>query len=331
MDVGQAQAEIDKYVAEQRSRKRVRSFTYAVMSLIVLGIFGFFSFKGSLREKHKEQIAGFFNEFRKVDDGATAAFWQCTVRTRTKDVHLANDAAEITEGLTKAFENYPKGQPDLLLKKCIPMIDGILADVKKLQPPAGFATPLAVYSEVMAEVKNTFTTYANTISQRKEEASVEQEIRNAHKDFHSVLANGGGWAPVQDTPKAMEYFNIMQCLIPDLVSLARKIKNPPDSQPIVDLYFKCKADAGFANKIRRECYAQRNQTSMRSKEFKLVASKMSGDDRDLNTINYCFTKANTGFAFEELKAVAVVFGKYRNQARGNILKVMSDYKKEFGE
>ena len=73
---------------------------------------------------------------------------------------------------------------------------------------------------------------------------------------------------------------------------------------------------------------RRNDNPKRTAEFKAVAQKMAGDDRDLNSINYCFRRVNHGFAFEELKTIAEVFGKYRNKGRGRILSAVQKVKEE---
>jgi hypothetical protein len=331
MDPSAAQAEINQFVAEDRARRRTKKLIYFAIFLVIAGVVGFFWWKSHVREQKELQVAEFFQAFRKIDDGQGAAFWQCVVRARDRDVRLAASSDEVTNGLEKAFSNYPKSQPGRIKDKCIPMITGILADLDKLKPPEGFAAPLEDFKTSMKKLRDVFMVYANKIEKRKKEAIVEQEIRNAHKDFHTVMGNGGGLAPVADAPKAVQYYNIMKCVIPDFDKLVRKLTKPPDSQPIVDLYHECKKDPEFANKIRRECYAKRDENIGRSPEFKAAANKMSGDDRDLNAINYCFTKVNHGFAFEELKAIAEVFGKYRNEARANILKAVQKVKEELSE
>jgi hypothetical protein len=332
MDPSAAQAEINQFVAEDRSRRRTKKLIYLAIFAAIASVVGFFWWKSHVRELKEQQVAEFFQAFRKIDDGQGAAFWQCTVRARDRDVRLAASSDEVTNGLEKAFANFPKSQPGRIKDKCIPMITGILADLGKLKPPEGFAGPMEDFKTSMKKLSDVFMTYANKIDKRKQEAIVEQEIRNAHKDFHTLMSGGGGGlAPVQDTPKAVMYYNIMKCVIPDFDKVVRKLTKPPDSQPIVDLYHECKKDPEFANKIRRECYAKRNENPMRSPEFRAAANKMSGDDRDLNAINYCFKKVNHGFAFEELKAIAEAFGKYRNEARANILKAVQKVKEELSE
>ena len=331
MDPSMAQAEINQFVAEQRARKRTKTFIYVAIIAVLGGVAGFFYWKAAMRKAKEKEVAEFFEAFRKIDDGPGAAFWQCTVRAQDKDVRLAAEVSEVTDGLEKAFSNFPKSQPDRLKDKCIPMINGILAEADKLKPPEGFASPLEDFKGAMKGIKTAFETYANKIDKRKAEAIVEQEIREAHRDFHTVIGSGGGFVGPTDSPKAVMYYSIMKCVIPDLDKLARKLTKPPDSQPIVDLYHECKKDPNFANKIRRECYEKRNEITMRTPEFKAVALKMSGDDRDLNAINDCFTRVNHGFAFEELKGIAEAFGKYRNEARNNILKAVQKVKDELAD
>jgi hypothetical protein len=211
------------------------------------------------------------------------------------------------------------------------MITSVVADIDKLKPPTGFAGPLADYKATMNEVASVFTTYADKISLRKKEAADEQEIRDSHSHFHQAYF-GGRWASVSDTPKAVAYFNIINCALPDLLKEIKKINKPPDTQYVVETIYKtCKNDSTFADKLRKECFAKRNQSIKRDKKFKSAAFKMSGDDRDLYAINDCFKRANHGFAFEELKAVAEVFGKYRNKARGKILQAVAKVKQELAE
>lgn len=334
MDPGQAQAEINQFMAQERARKNKKRIIYFIIFAAIAGVVAFFWIQSAARKAREQAVVKFFTEFRKIDDGAVSDFWKCAVRAKIRDVRLAADSAEITDGLQKAFSNFPTSQPSRLLDKCIPMIPGVLQDLEKLEVPEGFEEPVNKYKAAMKEIQQVFTAYAKLIDKRKDEAADEQEIRNAHADFHKVMyGGGGGMASVADTPKAVAYFNILKCAVPDLVKNVRKVTKPPDSQYVVEyIYNTCKDDKGkFADVLRKECFAKRNQESMRTNEFKMVADKMSGDDRDLYAINDCFKRANHGFAFEELKAIAEVFGTYRNKARGDILKAIERVKQEINE
>jgi hypothetical protein len=326
---GMAQAEINQFMTEQAARKRTKAFIYGAVILVIGGVIGFFVLQSQRAKSREESVARFFEAFRKVDDGQVAEFWKCAVRAKDRDVRLASQATEVTDGLTKAFKNFPKSQPGRLLDKCIPMIPAIAEDLGKLEPPGGFAAPLDDYKNILKEVETTFTAYAKKIEQRKQTAMDEREIREAHSNFHQVIGNSGGFASVTDTPKAVAYFNILNCAIPDLVKAARKVKRAPDTQYVVEyIYNTCKKDPSFADKLRKECFAQRNSSTMRSPQFKAVARQMAGDDRDLYAIDDCFKRANHGFAFDELKAVAEVFGKYRNKGRKQIMDAVQKVKEE---
>ena len=326
------QAEINQFMAEQRARKRTKSFMYGAVGVVCLAVIGFFMAQSHRAKSREEAVARFFEAFRKIDDGAVASFWKCTVRAKDRDVRLASQATEVTEGLTKAFKNFPKSQPGRLLDKCIPMVTSIVDDLGKLEPPSGFAVPLEDYKTVLGEVQNVFETYANKIKQRKQMAVDEREIREANTQFHNVIGNSGGFASVADTPKAVAYFNILECAIPGLKKQIRKIRRPPDTQYVVEyIYNTCKKDTSFADKLREECFAKRNSTSMRTASFKAAARRMSGDNRDLYAIDDCFKRANHGFAFEELKGVAEVFGKYRNKGRKQIMDAVQQVKQELAQ
>jgi len=332
MDQGMAQAEIRQFVEDQKARKRTKGLIYAAVGLVIVGVIGFFVLQAQRKKNREEAVAQFFSEFRKIDDGAVADFWKCTVRAKDRDVRLAADASEITDGLEKAFANYPKSQPGRLLDKCIPSINVILEEVGKLKPPGGFTAPLEDYKSILKEVAQTMEVYAKKIEQRKQQAADEQEVREAHSHFHQVIGSGGGLAPVSDTPKAVAYYNIINCAVPDLAQAARKVTRPPDTQHVVEyIYNTCKKDSSYANKLREECFKQRNSTSMRTPEFKAVANKLSGDDRDLYAINDCFKRVNHGFAFNELKAVAEAFGKYRNKGRRQIMDAVQKVKEELAQ
>jgi hypothetical protein len=326
------QAEIAQFMAEQKAKKRTKMFIYGAVGVVLVSVIGFFMLQSQRRKNREESVAKFFSEFRKLDDGQVADFWKCAVRAKDRDVRLASQASEITEGLQKAFSNFPKSQPSRLLDKCIPMLPAVREELGKLEPPTGFTAPLEDYKNVLSEVEQAFTIYAKKIEQRKKEAIDEREIKEGHSHFHQVMGSGGGWAPVSDTPKAVAYFNILNCAVPDLVKNAKKVTRPPDTQYVVEyIYNTCKEDSKFADKLRKECFEQRNATSMRTPEFKAVANKLSGDDRDYYAIEDCFKRANHGFAFQELKAVAEAFGKYRNKGRKEIMDAVQKVKEELAE
>ncbi len=329
MDPNQAQAEINQFLAEQKSRKRTKMFMYSAVFLALVGVLGFFWLQSIRKEARVKEVYDFFTAYRGVDDETVAAFWKCTVRAKHRDVRLAKDTMEITEGLTKAFNNFPTSQPDHIKTKCVPILATALDEFGKLKPPEGFATPLESVKGSMKDVRTTFMTYADKIDERKGEAKSEQEVRNMANAFHMAHDNP------DVLPKALEYYNILKCAIPDLDKAIKAIKKPPDTQPVVEyIYESCKKDeykAGYADKLRKECFEQRKTIlDVKDKGFKNAVYNMAGDNRDTMAVDMCFNETNKGFDYKELEAVAKVFIKYNN-ARGEILKSLAQVKKEMSE
>ena len=336
MDPAQAQAEINQFMAEQKARKRTKSFIIGAIALIIVGAGVFWFLHGERKRKKVREVFTFFQAFRNIDDEDTATFWKCTVRAKHRDVRLAKDTLEITDGLTKAFNNYPKSQPDNLKDKCVPMITGIIEDLDKLKPPKGFQKPINNVKNAMEKVRKVFLAYARRIDKRKKTAAAEREIKKAGEQFHLAYEYGG------DVDKALIWWNIMNCAVPELPVNVRKIKKGPDTQYAVQYissqcYKKDVKDKEmvdpipFANKVRKECYEKRNVVvDKKDKEFKEGLRYMSGDNRDLQGINYCFKRANQGFDRAELKAVAEVFVEY-NKARGSVLQQLEAVKKELAD
>jgi hypothetical protein len=322
LDPAAAQAEINRFIADQRSRKRTKSFIYFGIVAVVAGVGAFFWWSSAQKEKLVRQAAEFYQTFNKVDDDSIGVFWKCTVRAKDLDVHKATDTLIITDGLEKAFRNFPKGQPDWLRDKCIPMIAGAVGDLEKLKPPTGFGAAVEGVKSSLKEVKTVFERYSATIDKRKQEAADEQDIRNFNGDFHNSAND-------KESGKSLVYFNILKCAVPDLVKMAKGIKQPPDTQPLVEyIYNTCKGEpVKTANLLRKECFKQRNENTKKTTDFSLVAQRMAGDPRDLEAINDCFRRANAGFAVDEMKAIAEVFVKYHN-AREEIKKAVGKLKEQ---
>jgi len=173
-------------------------------------------------------------------------------------------------------------------------------------------------------VGSTFDVYAAMIEKRKNEAADEQEIRDMNGDFHRAVED-------KEAKKALAYVNWLRCVLPDVVKLAKGVKQPPDTQPVVEhIYNTCKADPKFADKLRKECFTTRNDDQKKGGDFNVLVNRMSGDARDLEAINDCFRRANKGFALKELEAVAKVFIKY-NDARGKVREEMKKVKDELSD
>ena len=326
MSPSQAQAEIDQWAAEQRARKRTKMLIYTAITIAIVGVLGFLWLQNMRKERRITEVHSFFTAFRGVDDEAVANFWKCTVRAKHRDIRLAKDTMEVTDGLTKAFNNFPKSQPGHIKDKCVPLIAGILDDMDKLKPPTGFTAALDGVKESMKAVRTTFLTYAAKIDTRKGEALNEQEVRNMANAFHMAHDN----ADMQ--PKALEYYSILKCAIPELDKEVKAVSKPPNTQPVVEfIYNSCKEDPKFADKLRLECFDKRKEVlDPKDKGFKEAVYKMAGDNRDTMAVDHCFTESNKGFDYVELEAVAKVFIKYNN-ARGEILKALAKVKQELAE
>ena len=324
MDAAAAQMEINKFVSEQRARKRMKTLLYLVTVMIIAGVLGFFYVKSARRKARIQEVAEFFSAFRLVDDEETATFWKCGVRARHRDVRLAKDTLEITDGLEKAFSNFPKSQPDHLKNKCVPMIAGIMESLDKLKPPTDFEQPLEGVKVAMKKVATVYLAYADKIDQRKQEAINEQEVRNCNQDFHIAQEQ-------KDVAKALPYYNLLNCAVPELDKNVKLTKKAPNTQYIVEyIYNTCKEDPTYADKLRKECFDKRNENAEKTKGYREAVYQMSGDNRDLSAINDCFKRANRGFDRAEIEAIAKVFVTYRT-ARGEIIKALAKVKKETAE
>jgi hypothetical protein len=324
-----AQAEINRFMAGERARKRNKSLIYLLALAAVAGVIAFFVISSARKKARQEEVVVFYQSFNKLDDDNVGTFFKCVVRAQHIDVHKATDTLVLTDGLDKAFANFPKSQPDFLRTKCIPMLAGAVEDLGKLKSPGGFEAAVDGMKLTLKEVQTVFERYAATIDRRKNEAADEQEIRAMHGDFHNTVDN-------KDAAKALAYFNLMSCAVPELAKKAKSITKPPDVQPVVKhIYDSCvdpktdqKAAVAFADKLRKECFAQRNDNQKKTGDYALYQNRMAGDARDLDAINDCFRRANRGFAREEIEAVAKVFIKY-SDARGKVRAEVGKVKEEF--
>jgi hypothetical protein len=325
VDPAQAQAEINRFMSEQRARKRTKMIIYVVLALIVGGIVAFFLVNSSRKKELKQNAALFYQNFNKTDDDVVGQFFRCVVRASGIDIHKADNTQQLTDGLEKAFNNFPKTQSGYIRDKCMPNIAAALEDLDKLKPPSSaFAEPLEGFKTALKEVRSTFEVYAAVIEKRKNEAADEQEVRNMNGDFHKVVEE-------KDAKLALEYFNLITCAVPDLPKMARKITKPPDTQPLVEyIYNTCKANPKFADKLRKECFATRKDNQKKTGEYNLLVNRMAGDMRDLEAINDCFRRANKGFALGEIEAVAKVFIKYA-EARGKVKAEMAKVKHQLAD
>lgn len=326
-----AQAEINRFMAEQRAKKRTKSIIYLLILAAIAGVIAFFVISGARKKARTESVVQFYQAFNKLDDDSVGTFFKCVVRAQHMDIHKATDTLVLTDGLEKAFNNYPKSQPDWLRTKCIPMLGGAIEDLGKLKAPDGFEAAIDAMKSSLKEVQTTFERYAATIDRRKNEAADEQEVRAMNADFHNAVEN-------KDSPKALPYVNFLICAVPDLVKNAKALPKPPDTQPVLDHIFKScvdpkldqKSAVAYADKLRKECFAQRNDNQKKGPEYNVLVNKMAGDSRDLEALNDCFRRSNRGFAREEIEAVAKVFIKY-NDARGKVRAEVGKVKEELAK
>jgi hypothetical protein len=245
--------------------------------------------------------------FNKIDDEQVGAFFKCVVRVKHVAIHKADSILVLTDGLENAFKNFPRGQPGWIRDKCVPLLDAALKDLGRLRP-AALATPLESYKGSLRGARASFQKYAAAIEKRKDEAARELTVRQMAADFHGESS----------TSLAIEYSNLLLCAVPDLLRLVKAIKQPPDSQPVVEyIYNTCKADPRYADTLRTRCFAARKNNQKKTADVRLLAQQISGDPRDLEAINDCFRRANASFASKEIKAVGEAFVAYVD-ARGKV-------------
>ena len=214
----------------------------------------------------------------------------------------------------------------------MPIIRGVIADIGKVSPPDEFKGPVKKVVAAMKKVDMVFVAYAQRISIRKEAAMVEGAIKKAGEQFHTAVDHDG------DKAKALEYWNILNCAVPGMPKAVRAVKKGPDTSYVVnyiasqcykkDPRDKELADAKpFADRLRA-CYANRKSvTDIKDKAFREGLRYLSGDNRDIAGIIYCFNGANRSFDRAEIVAVAKAFVEYAN-AKGAVLQQLEKVKKE---
>jgi hypothetical protein len=297
--------DIESYVEQEKSRKRMRVIRNVVLLLLVAGGVTFYFLHSSRKKAKLEQVVSFGKAFNRIDEGPVASFWRCAVRARHIDVHRSTDNRDLINRLEVAFKTFPTSQPDLLRTKCLPLLDQALSDLGSLAPPDdGFHAPISELKKKIAAVKSIFTSYIDKLDKRKDVAKNEQDVIKANNAFHSQ--------ETKNMDLSSAYVNFLLCLIPELPTEAKKIKKAPDSQPVVDLiYQNCKKDPNWADEMRKKCHAQLKETA-RAKAFGLIHQKLAGDARDVQSIEYCFKKVNRGFFNEDLNAIGKAFVEARN-------------------
>lgn len=305
MDPLKAQAEIDRYVAQTKSRKARKSAIYLAVFVIIAGGIGFLIYRSSKIEAAKQEAARFLKSFIDINGGSVAEFWRCTVRAKHADIHLAKNNLVLIQGLEKTFRLRPKSQPDYISRKCLPVLTAAMTEVDQLKPPPDFAGALDKVKKQLPTIKTAFEGYIKSMEKMKQDASNENEVVKANEAFHD---------PGQSKPSLTAgYVNLMMCAVPDLVKMARSVKKIPDVQPLVDfLAVQYKTNStGFADKLRKECFEKINSIE-RHKQFKLIVQRFSTDSRDGQAIKDIFLRANRNYFKKDLDAVGKSWVEYRN-------------------
>lgn len=313
---GDAQAEIDQYLAAEKVRKKKKALkNFAIFAVIAAAIAGFFINKARKDAKLAE-IVNFTKAFGKIDNGPVADFWRCAARKKGLDVHKSTDNQILSGQLAKAFELFPKSHPDRMRDRCVPMIDTAVGDFAKMHVPEGFEPSINEQKKTIGALKGAFSPYIDKMVLRKDLAAAEKEIMAAAAAFHS-----------QDPGQmelAAQYVNLLVCAIPDLVKSAKAINKAPDIQPVVEHIFKvCRDDTTYADTLRKTCFPKMKDP--KSSDFNIIFNKMTTDDRDVQALNWCFNRANKGFFGAELNNIGKAFVASRN-AYKSVLDEVAKYK-----
>jgi hypothetical protein len=318
-DPSAAQADIDAYMKAQKAKKRRKSMIYLIIFFIVAGGLGFVMYRSSQQEAAKKEAARFLKAFFDVNNGPVAGFWRCAVRAKHKDIHLMPPDA-VVDGLDGVFHARPKTQPDYIRRKCMPLIGGAVAQLDALKPPEDFKARLTKMKKTMPRLKTAFEAYIKKMDTAKELAQHEKDILAANAAFHDAAQS--------DLVKIVGYVNVLSCVIPELPSMLKEIKQPPDVEPVMKvLKAELKKNAiALADKFRKECYPKLKEIK-RVKKHAQIVKKMSGDDRDGQAIKFAFKRANKDTFRVELNAVGKAFAEYRN-AVVKVQEVAKKYKDE---
>lgn len=240
-----------------------------------------------------------------LDHTGVSRFLGCAAGGKEQDPREV-DEARLLDALGADRERDPDAHAARLKDKCLPLL---AAALRGIDP---HAEPLAASRAALQRVKEAFEAHVAGLQQRRRDEQTDKALEELHRDFHGVLYSGGGLIPEADAPGAVPYYNILRCLIPDLVARAKKIDKDPDTGVVVEqIYRACRADPRYAAAIRGRCYEKRGQTSKRDGDFLAVASKLSGDDRDLLAIRWCLDRADRLAATGELAALADAWRRYR--------------------
>jgi hypothetical protein len=243
-----------------------------------------------------------------LDQAGVSRFLGCLAGTKERDPREV-DEARLLDGLGADRERDPEAHAARLKDTCLPLLAAALRGIDR---NAEAQAAQAAIRTALQRVKGTFEAHVAGLQRRRRQEKIDQALEALHRDFHGVLYSGGGLVPEADAPGAVPYHNVLRCLIPDLVARAKKIDKAPDSGVVVEaVYRACRADPRYAGTIRGRCFEKRGRTSKRDGDFLAVASKLSGDDRDLLAIRWCLDRGDRVAVTGELAALAAAWRRYR--------------------
>lgn len=263
---------------------------------------------GSVQPRSKATFE-FYSKWRAVDDDEVSRFWKCLVRARHRDVRLAKDPQELTDGLEAAFKRYPRSQPGHL-RKCLPLLAAARKRLLAICPPAGFPRSLGRIRKALQRSQDATLAYARRLARRSSVAAADKKLLAQGTAFHLAHDGKAGYAG------ALAYWNVLSCVMPDLAGQVRKIKKPPDTQYVVEyIYNRCGkrgvAPKAMAPKIRA-CFARRHRIKdIKNPKFRLGLKMLSSDNRDLMALKHCFKTVNRDLVARDVAPMRAAFEGYR--------------------
>lgn len=312
------QAEVQSFLEQARRRSRRRRLTAAAVSVLLVTAGAVYLGFSARSERQRQAAALFLKDFGDVESGPLASFWRCTVRARQSDVHRASDNLVVMEALTRAFNADPEHQPTDLERKCLPLLALAEARLGALAPPTAFVQPVDALELHLGAVRRAFVRYIERLTAVREQTAREQALLAAARVFH-------GGARTDPSATAAGYVHALRCAIPALPKMAQQVRQPPDTQALVEhIYNTCKDEPRFAARLRDDC-ASALADAQPDRLVTLVQRRMSGDDRDVSALEDCFRRAGREAFGEALDAVGKSWVDYRNAIKGVFSRIV-----EFG-
>lgn len=310
------QAEAQRFLEQARRRTRRRRLTAAAVSVVLVAAAAVHLLVSARHERQRQAAAVFLKDFGDVESGPLASFWRCTVDARQTDVHRASDNLVVMEALTRAFNANPERQPNVLRQKCLPLLATAEADLGGLQPPSAFVEPIGALKTQLGVLRQVFERYIERLAAVREQTAREQALLAAARVFH-------GAARTDPRATAAGYVHALHCAIPALPRMAQQVRQPPDTQALVEhIYNGCKADPRFAAKLRDACASALGDRED-DRLVVLVQRRMSGDDRDVSALEDCFRRAGRDAFGDALDAVGKGWVDYRNAIKGVFSRIVA--------